>query len=139
MKCIECQKQMKLVGKEKFIVNEETGSSSAIFEYDCLNCSIKIFMNMSIADYGIEKLYLPENYKPTEKQLELVDFICYAIPSLRYERQNCYTKRQISKFISKYKDLAIETNRKQKELASKKVIENIAKNRKIKKKEDIKS
>ena len=134
MKCIECGKEMKLVGSKSYYINEETGSSSCVNEYDCSYCGIKIFYNMSITEHGIEKLYLPDNLKPTDKQLQLVDFICDILPDLKYTRKSYYTRKHISKFISKYKDEAYETNLRQKELASKKVSKNISKIRKVKKK-----
>jgi len=133
MKCIECNKEMKLVGGERFYLSETSEATSVINEYDCPTCGIKIFFNMSITGYGIEKLYLPENLKPTEKQLEFADYILRVIPELKYVRQRHYTKRQLSEFISKYKDEAIITQKENQLLASKKVSQNISSKRNIKK------
>ena len=133
MKCIECGKEMKLVGSKSYYINEKTGSTSCVNEYDCSYCGIKIFYNMSILEHGIEKLYLPDNLKPTEKQLEFADYILRVIPELKYVRQRHYTKRQLSEFISKYKDEAIITQKENQLLASKKVSQNISSKRNIKK------
>jgi len=134
MKCIECHKEMKLVGGERFYLSETSEATSVINEYDCPSCGIKIFFNMSIDRYVIEKLYIPDNLKPTEKQLEFADYILEIIPELKYIRQKYYTKRQLSEFISKYKEEAYETKKEKQILASKKVSSNISTKRNIKKK-----
>jgi len=132
MKCIECGKDMKLIHSERFYLSDTSEATSVVNEYDCPKCGIKIFFNMSITGYGIEKLYIPENLKPTEKQLEFADYIVKIIPELRYARQRYYTKRQLSEFISKYKEEAIITQKENQLLASKKVSQNISSKRNIK-------
>jgi len=133
MKCIECNKEMKLINSERFYLSETSEATSVINEYDCSKCGIKIFFNMSITNYGIEKLYIPENLKPTEKQLEFADYICNILPDLKQFRKKYYTKRQLSEFISKYKDDAIIEQKEKQVLASKKVSQNISNKRNIKK------
>jgi len=137
MKCIECNKEMKLVGSEDFYLSDDSDATSCIHEYDCPKCGIKIFYNMSIDNNGIQKLYIPDNLKPSIKQHEFADFICKLMPELKYIRQSCYTKRQLSKFITKYKDTAFKANKEKQESASKKVAKSIKRNVKKKNKESL--
>jgi len=133
MKCIECNKEMKLVGGERFYLSETSEATSVINEYDCPTCGIKIFFNMSIDGYGIEKLFIPDNLKPTDKQLDFADYIVSVIPELKYVRQRYYTKRQLSEFISKYKEEAIITQKEKQKIVSKKAVQSISNRRNIKK------
>jgi len=133
MKCIECKKHMKLVNVENFYISDTSEATSSINEYDCPNCGIKIFMNMSISNYGIEKLYIPDLLKPTEKQLEFAEYLCSIMPELRYSRSKCYTKRQLSKFISENKEEVFRFKKEEQEKASSKVSKSIATRRSVKK------
>lgn len=98
MKCPNCDKEMKksktFEPRDYYIGDGDYLSAyMKVFHYKCTACCIKVSKD---GDYGEKKWTLPDNLKPTEKQISYATAIANRLGK---DTSELVTRKQYSKFI----------------------------------------